>query len=257
MKKQLISIDLNDFPKELHSYFKGATVYDSSCYSSAIVYYLDTGYYLKVDEVGRLYEEAKLNRLFYNSGFGVEVISYISLDKDYLLTRSAIGNDCTHFLDTPEKLCQVMANTLLKLHSSSWDGFPISSRMQRFGEAARGDISSGEFDSHVLLRCFQINSLEEAWDIMQENVDKLKFDTLIHGDYCLPNIILNDGKFSSLIDFNMSGVGDKHIDLYWAIWSLEYNLKSDKYTDYFLDLYGRDNFDYDMLRVIAAFEVFG
>jgi kanamycin kinase len=55
----------------------------------------------------------------------------------------------------------------------------------------------------------------------------------------------------------MAGVGDKHIDLYWAIWSLQYNLKTDEYTDYFLDQYGRDNFDYHMLKVIAAYELFG
>lgn len=257
MKKQLISIDLGDFPKELHSYFEGATVYDSSCHSSATVYYLNTGYYLKIDEVNSLHEEVELNRLFNSKGLGVDVIAYISSDKDYMLTRSAIGEDCTHYLEEPEKLCHILANTLRKLHGSSIEGYPISSRMQRFVEAARGDISSGEFDSHVLLDCFEIKNLEEAWDIMQENVDKLKFDTLIHGDYCLPNVIVNGGEFSSLIDFSMSGVGDKHIDLYWAIWSLEFNLKSDKYMDYFLDLYGRDNFEYDMLRVVAAFEAFG
>ena len=36
-----------------------------------------------------------------------------------------------------------------------------------------------------------------------------------------------------------------------------YNLKTDAYTDCFLDAYGRENFEYDMLRVIAAFELFG
>ena len=113
------------------------------------------------------------------------------------------------------------------------------------------------FDSHVLLDCFKIQSLEDAWGIIQENKDRLKFDTLIHGDYCLPNVILDDLEFSSLIDFSMSGIGDKHVDLFWVIWSLQFNLKSNKYMDYFLDLYGRENFDYEMIRVSAAFEAFG
>lgn len=252
-----VSIDIKDFPIELHSYFDGATVYDSSCYSGATVYYIDSGYYLKVDELGVLQKEVELNRLFFSKGLGVEVVLYISSDRDYMLTKSAIGKDCTHYLEEPEKLCQVLADTLRKLHGNSKEEYPISSRMQRFVEAARGDISSGEFDSHVLLDCFEIKNLEEAWDIMQENVDKLKFDTLIHGDYCLPNVILNEYEFSSLIDFGMSGVGDKHVDLYWVLWSLKFNLNSNAYMDYFLDLYGRENFEYDMLRVVAAFEVFG
>ena len=69
--------------------------------------------------------------------------------------------------------------------------------------------------------------------------------------------MVKDGRFSCFIDLAMAGLGDKHIDLYWALWSLQYNLGTEKYTDYFLDLYGRENFEYDMLRVIAAFEAFG
>ena len=97
----------------------------------------------------------------------------------------------------------------------------------------------------------------QKYDIIKKNKNYLCADTLIHGDACLPNIIQNNGVFSSFIDFNMSGVGDKHIDLYWAIWSLQYNLKTSAYTDMFLNMYGRDNFSEDMLRVIAAFEVLG
>ena len=69
--------------------------------------------------------------------------------------------------------------------------------------------------------------------------------------------VLQDGEFSSLIDLGAAGIGDKHMDIYWALWSLQYNLKTEYYTDYFLDLYGRDNFEPEMLRVIAAFECFG
>lgn len=58
-------------------------------------------------------------------------------------------------------------------------------------------------------------------------------------------------------DRGLAGVGDKHVDIYWVLWSLKYKLKTDKYTDLFLDLYGRENFDLDMLRVIGAFEVWG
>lgn len=73
----------------------------------------------------------------------------------------------------------------------------------------------------------------------------------------MPNILQNDGSFSCFIDFNMAGVGSKYIDLYWAIWSLQYHLKTDAYTDLFSDFYGRENINEDMLRVIAAYELFG
>ena len=82
-------------------------------------------------------------------------------------------------------------------------------------------------------------------------------DTLLHGDYCLPNIMLEDWKFSGFIDLGNGGVGDRHVDLFWGAWTLNFNLKTDQYRDRFFDAYGRDRVDEDMLRLVAAAEVFG
>lgn len=257
MKKTKIDIKIDIFPDEIKTLFENTTVYDSSCSSDALVYYVDSGYYIKIDALHNLTKEAELNQLFYAMGLGVEVVAYISTDKDYLVTRSAIGEDLTHYLSNPEKLCELLATSLRKLHSQSINDVPISSRYQRYMESANADINGGFYDESLLMNRYMISSKEEAWSIMQENKQSLVANTLIHGDACLPNIIQNNGIFNTFIDFNMAGVGDKHIDLYWAIWSLQYNLKTEAYTDLFLDLYGRENFNEEMLRVIAAFELFG
>jgi len=128
--------------------------------------------------------------------------------------------------------------------------------MKWFSDTAAGKTEC-EYEEYVLMDRFPIHSKEEAWQVIQENKHRLKADTLIHGDFCLPNVMLEDWKFSTFIDLPLAGAGDKHVDIYWALWSLKYNLKTDKYTDLFLDLYGRENFDLDMLRVIGAFEVWG
>ena len=47
------------------------------------------------------------------------------------------------------------------------------------------------------------------------------------------------------------------MDVFWGIWSLRYNLKTDKYRERFIDAYGRGRIDEDMLRIVAACEVFG
>ena len=52
----------------------------------------------------------------------------------------------------------------------------------------------------------------------------------------------------------MAGRGDKHIDLFWACWSLQYNLQNEKYMERFLDAYGREAFDYELLRTVAALD---
>ena len=85
----------------------------------------------------------------------------------------------------------------------------------------------------------------------------LKSDTLIHGDYCLPNIMLDNWRFSGFIDLGNGGRGDRHIDIFWGAWTLEFNLKTDEYRQRFFDAYGRDLIDVEALRVVGAAETFG
>lgn len=219
MKKTEINININDFPNELHYIFKNAVIYDSSSHPTITVLYSDNGYYIKIAEKGCLAKEAETAKLFERNGTGVEVVSYISDEKDYMVTRPAKGEDCTHYLDNPKKLCKVLAESMKFLHSKPIENIPVSSCMETYAD-----------------------------------IGKIKHDTFIHGDFCLPNIILDDWKFSTFIDVGLAGVGDRHIDIYWALWSLNYNLKTDMYTDYFLDLYGRENFNEDILKIVSEVE---
>ncbi|MBQ1415957.1 MAG: hypothetical protein IIY91_01380, partial [Selenomonas sp.] len=68
---------------------------------------------------------------------------------------------------------------------------------------------------------------------------------------------LNNWRFSGYIDLVNSGLGDRHIDILWGIWTLNYNLGTIKYSDRFMDAYGRDMIDPDMLRMVAAMEMIG
>lgn len=222
MQKTETTINLDDFPKELHYIFKDAKVYDSSSNPTMTVLYSDLGYYVKIAEKDKLKKEAEMARLFENMGMGTEVVSYISGDKDYMVTRSAKGEDALAFLDNPKKLCEVLAEAMKYLHSRPIEDVPVSLCMETYANVEKGSC--------------------------------LKQDTFIHGDFCLPNVMLDNGEFSSFIDVGLAGVGDKHIDIYWVLWSLNYNLGTDKYTDYFLELYGRENVDMNVLKIVAEVE---
>lgn len=219
MDKIKVKIDVETFPEEIRYLLENTIVYDSSCHSGAKVYYLESGYYIKVDKLHNLANEAYLNKLFNTRGLGVEVIAYISTDKDYLVTRSADGQDLIHCLAEPEKVCEILADALKKLHAQPVNDMPISERHKNYKKKLGDDYP-------------------------------FPADTLIHGDACLPNIIYNHGEFHTFIDCALAGVGNRHIDLYWAIWSLKYNLETDTYKDYFLDLYGRENVNEDLLQVM-------
>ena len=38
----------------------------------------------------------------------------------------------------------------------------------------------------------------------------------LHGDYCLPNLIMRDFQLEGFIDLGYGGIGDLHYDLYWG-----------------------------------------
>ena len=69
--------------------------------------------------------------------------------------------------------------------------------------------------------------------------------------------MLDNWRFSGFIDLGNGGVGDRHVDLFWGAWTLNFNLGTDQYRERFFDAYGKDRVDKDILKIIAAAEVFG
>jgi kanamycin kinase len=253
MIKRELLIDMNAFPQSISKYLENSKIYDSSS-SKIKVYYSDAGYYVKVAEKCKLSHEAELSRRFCGLGMGVEVLEYLSTDKDYFVTREAAGTDLTHCTDEPEMICRILADSLKMLHSQDCEDLKPSPAFGEYLEIACKEADKA-FKATPVTEYFGITDIASAIDIARANSKKLTADTFIHGDACLPNVIQNNGKFSPFIDFAMSGKGDKHIDLYWAVWSLWYNLKTAAYSDVFLDMYGRDNFDIELVRTVAALEV--
>ena len=72
-------------------------------------------------------------------------------------------------------------------------------------------------------------------------------DCFIHGDFCLPNILARNNKIAGFIDTEASGIGDPWMDYAWCIWSFEYNLGTDQYTDILLKELGIE-FDREKLE---------
>lgn len=261
MKQTPIQIDPNTVPDVFRPLLRGAQVYDSSCSESARVLFVDRdgGYYLKSASRGALQQEALMTAYFHGKGLAPEVLSYASEERDWLLTAKAPGNDCTdaRYLDEPKRLCDTLAELLRRLHSVEFSDCPIPNRMTSYRETAETNYRTGSYDNTHFPDNWGYATAEDAWRVIQRDGHLLRTDTLLHGDYCLPNVLLNDWKFGAFIDVGNGGVGDRHIDLFWGVWSLSFNLKTDRYSSRFLDAYGRADVETAMLRLVAAFEVFG
>ncbi len=66
---------------------------------------------------------------------------------------------------------------------------------------------------------------------------KKRGNVLIHGDYCLPNVLVQDGELSGIVDVGQSGLGNPEDDLAAGVWTLQYNF-GEGFARPFLDAYG-------------------
>lgn len=259
MKRKQVSVNIEDFPAPFHGLLEGATLFDSSCSEDARVWLIDRdeGFFLKTAATGSLEKEAAMTGFFHQKGLGPEVLGYVQEDRDWLLTRRVPGEDCLdprHLAD-PKWLCDTTAELLRQLHETDPTGCPVN-RTADYIAAAKENDRLGHFDPTLFPDNWGYRCVEDARKMVYEAAPALEHHTLLHGDYCLPNIILNDRRLSGFIDVGSGGLGDRHIDLFWGIWSLEFNLKTPRWKDRFLDAYGRDLVQTELLECIGAFEVF-
>lgn len=261
MERIPVSIDLSQFPSQLHPFLMDAPVYDSSCSPEARVWFVERGpgFYLKKSGLGTLEKEAALDRFFYEKHLGPRVEAYFSQDADWLLTQAIPGEDCTHpqYLDDPKRLCETTATLLRSLHETDCTGCPVPNRTETYLKTVYEGYARGKWEPDLFAGCWEFPGPEEAMALVREGAGSLKQDTLLHGDYCLPNIMLRNWDFSGFIDLGCGGIGDRHIDILWGVWTLQFNLHTNKWKDRFLDSYGRDAIDEDMLPLLAACEMLG
>lgn len=261
MKKTLLTEIPSEIPQNILRFIANANIYDSSCSADARVYFIEkgSGYYLKCAGKGMLERESQMTKYFHSKGLGAEVLDYISTDSDWLLTSAVIGDDCIaeKYLMHPERLCDTIAYALRKLHETDYSGCPVPDRTSEYLAYAENNYRTGNYDTSHFPDSFGYRSASEAYDVLTMGKGALQSRVLLHGDYCLPNIVLSNWELSGFIDVGNGGVGDRHIDIFWGVWSLWFNLKTDKYRERFLDAYGRDKADESILKIIAAAEVFG
>ena len=262
MKRSLIEKIPFDLPNSILPFTENAKIYDSSSSPEAKVYFIDKGegYYLKISPKKSLENEAVMTEFFFKKGIGAEVINYISENQDFLLTGRVKGEDATHekFISEPKKLCDKMAEYLRMLHEINTSGCPVADRNESYLALADKNYTKGIYDLSLTEKIFTFKSADEAFAVLKNGKAEFRNNVLLHGDYCLPNVMLKDSfELSGFIDVGNGGIGDRHIDVFWGTWTLWFNLKTDKYRSRFIDAYGRDKINEEMLRVIAAAEVFG
>jgi kanamycin kinase len=238
MKRTEFSFDFETVPINIRQHIKKGTIFDSSCSEHAKTLFVKgtDNAFLKISRRGSLEREYRMTTFLNGHNVASKIIAYESnSENDYLLTEAINGEDGVSgvHLEYPKKLAGVFGEYLRMLHSIPTEGCPYENRTsEMLDEQSDKEISP--------------NIITNLKFFAKDNV-------IIHGDYCLPNIIMDNFSFKGFIDLGSGGVGDRHYDLYWGIWTLNYNLKSDQFKDLFLDAYGKDVIDLERFNWFIHF----
>jgi kanamycin kinase len=259
-KKEQVDVGTLSLPDELIDWIENAPVYESSGESGARTIYIDRddGAYLKIAGAGTLLLSSQMQTYFSMHKLSSPVLRYISADRDYMITTAVKGEDgiSKKHLAEPDRLSEIFGQSLRLLHEVDISDSPINNRMDSLTHMASTRSFLQTHLNDIAEYIGVVNADTSSAEIVGTK-GLLKNDVLLHGDYCLPNIILYNWAFEGFIDVADGGVGDRHYDLAWGLWTLKWNLKSSKYGHRFLDAYGRDCIDHDRLRIcgmLAAME---
>jgi aminoglycoside phosphotransferase len=96
---------------------------------------------------------------------------------------------------------------------------------------------------------------KQALQYLNENKHLFKEDVLVHGDYCLPNVLIDSNNNYGLVDWAYSGIGDKYFDIAPMLKSIKRNF-GEEYVDYFVNKYGLKKLDKEKVKYIQLIDQF-
>ncbi|NHJ02489.1 MAG: aminoglycoside 3'-phosphotransferase [Candidatus Heimdallarchaeota archaeon] len=159
-----------------------------------------------------------------------QVISYECYQsQEYLLVTGIKGKAsfiCSNDEERQESI-RILVKGLNLIHSVDITDCPFDRTLNFEMENAKrrmnlGLVNENNFDAQRRGRTAE--SLYEELLRTKPRTEDLVFT---HGDYCLPNILIDKGELSGFIDWEKGGVSDRHQDIALCLRSVIYNFGED------------------------------
>lgn len=149
-------------------------------------------------------------------------------EKNYLLMTKMLGEmSCVdRYMKYPEQLTDSLVEGLQMLWKIDISSCPYTWHLEEKLKLAKYNVENNLVDlDHVEPSTFGENGFENPEHLL-EWLSKNKPEeelVLSHGDFCLPNIFLTNGKISGYIDLGRMGIADKWQDIALCYRSLVHN----------------------------------
>ena len=228
------STKLPSLPDELAELTEGYSLSRFPYYeTSAKIYRLssgDTRLYLKIIEGQQVLSLERESRIlkWINGRIPTPRLLYYRVQdgNEYQLTTEVTGIPTYQVEPTErEHAVKALGEALKMIHSLDPSGCPIDNRIRN------------------RLKQLQENGIDTSY-LVDQPKESLAF---IHGDYCLPNIIIEDRALNGVIDWDYAGLADPYADFTSCIWSMGYNYgleeTAERWEPYFFMVYGLEDVD--------------
>lgn len=172
-----------------------------------------------------------------------EIVSFhTDGESNYLLMTKLQGKMAcdTDIMADGEKMARLLAKGLKRLWQVDIKDCPRLINLDYLLDEALNLIENGRSEvDYKQLEAFGINGFTkpmEIYEYLKNNRPKEEL-SIVHGDYCLPNIFINNNEISGYLDLGFCGVGDKWMDIALGVRSMRFNLELIGKEDMFLPLY--------------------
>jgi aminoglycoside phosphotransferase len=161
-------------------------------------------------------------------------------EREWLLAAALPGVNATDPALTadPPRLVPLLAQGLRRFHALEVEGCPFDGRLETTLATVRHRLAAG------LMRQdgppppeHGVSTPGAALDLLIRRRPPERDLVVCHGDYCLPNVLIEDWRVSGFVDLGALAVADRWRDLAVAIWSVTRNL-GPGWEDLFLESYG-------------------
>ena len=178
-------------------------------------------------------------------------------NNDYLLTSEIPGSDAASLGDSISKseLVKLLAQGLRMIHRVDIANCPFNRSLDKVIEIAGFNMQHNlvhEDDFDDIRRGKTAAEIYRELLLLKPRDEDLVFT---HGDYCLPNIIINNKEISGFIDLSRAGIADRYQDIALAIRSIRSNLGSDLEQQFFKE-YGIVTPDYNKIEYYKLLDEF-
>jgi len=163
-----------------------------------------------------------------------QVVQYVEFDQTAYLLQTAMPGVVSYENRIDKDSVRILADGLSQLQAIDISDCPFNHRLEIEMQEALFNIQNDLVDMDDFEENSPYSTPMELYEWLCEN--KVAEDDLcfVHGDYCLPNVLIQNGK-CGFVDIGNAGIADKWEDIAMCVRSLGYNLylqgQNDKKND--------------------------